>query len=404
MAHSGGIILYTVDMPADINAVLGKSHTDLRAFCTDPDVNKFAKFKPVINTTIDTVTGQWDYVNDRWIDRGDGTNWWVADGKCGLSFDTFSEIGILTNTNSFLYKLANGLLPWQYRQPQGGAQQPFRLTDFANYFHDAVPPVGALAGAGGTIYVPTSGQGTRLLSLNYESPAQPDYNLTLADFYINGVRLSNYYLAVVLIKGTRWIVASSINTIGSVGSTVIETEIGYSDIGTWQVIPFISSVNINAQGQQQQGVYMSAGYDTPDTINIAPSSTIEQIAASGVYTNAAKTQVGFHVTLYNDGSSQVTHANGLTVYVYQTNESAISGEGGDLVAQWQYNSSVSVPANGSYTLPENTYIAALDDYVCGTVNVPAPPSGKIYWVTARYNDGTSLQNSWEQVEEAIMPI
>ena len=41
MAHSGGIILYTVDMPADINAVLGKNHTDLRAFCTDPDVTSF---------------------------------------------------------------------------------------------------------------------------------------------------------------------------------------------------------------------------------------------------------------------------------------------------------------------------------------------------------------------------
>ena len=68
-----------------------------------------------------------------------------------------------------------------------------------------------------------------------------------------------------------------------------------------------------------------------------------------------------------------------------------------------YSSNVSVPANDDYTLPQNVYISAISDYVVATLNVPVPPSGKKYWVIARYNDGTQTDNQWNEIEEVIMP-
>lgn len=385
----------------DVQKCFGLGSGDTGTLITNANINKWAKYKPIVRPTIDTVTGQWDAANGQWLSTA---NWWKGgDGHCGLTFTTFTDLGTLTNANSFLYKLYNLQLPWTYTKPSGGSASPFRLHDFAQYIHDAVPVVGTLAGAGGTIYVPSTGSGTRILSLNYDAPAEGSENLSLADFSHNGVSFQNFYLAVLLVKGSRYILVSSTNTIGDNGSTVVEAEIGYSDVGTWQIIPFLSSVQITQQGQTQTGTYLSAGYDHLDTITIASSGTLEQIFASGTYSNTARTQIAFQVTLQNNNSASMTHSSGLTIYVYQTNEGASSGSGGTLVGQWAYNSSVTIPANGSYSLPNNIYISALGDYFCGTLNVTAPASGKMYWITARYNDGTSLDNEWIPVEEAIMP-
>lgn len=386
----------------DIRDCFGIDGDDIATLITNADVNKFAKFKPIISS-VGSVAGFWDATNQEWIDHNLVTDWFRGNGSCGLSFNVFNTIGTLSNPNSFLYKLVNGQLPWTYSKPTGGLNAKFREQDLADYFHDAEPPVGRLAGAGGTIYVPSSGTGTRTLMLNYDSPANPKYNLTLKDFFFNDVSFSDYYLAVVLIKGSRWICASSVNKIGSAGSTLIETEIGYSDVGTWNVIPFISSVNINAYGEQVVGNYFSAGYDTPDTITIASSGSVEQIEATGIYSKLDKTQIAFKCTLHNNGSSAAYHPRGLTIYIYRTDEGASSGATGELVAQWAYGNAITVPANGTYTLPENIYIAALYDYFCGTKDVTAPASGKMYWITARFNDSTILDNEWMPVEEGIMP-
>ena len=385
---------------ANVASVVRSGGTDLGDIINNGNINKWAKYKPVVRPAIDTVTGQWDYSNNCWLTSA---NWWKGgDGHCGLTFTAFTEIGTLSNTNSFLYKLVHLLLPWTYTKPYGGNSAPFRLQDFAQYFHEAVEPVGRLANAGGTIYAPASGQGTRTLSLNYDAPAAGDLNLTLSDFAHGGVSFTQFYLAVAMINRNRWIVASSVNKIGVTGSTVIETQIGYSDIGTWQIIPFLSSVNINAYGEQVVGTYISAGYDQLDTITIASSGSVEQIIASGTYTNAAKTQIAFQAVLYNNSSTGASHPS-VTFYVYETDDDASSGAAGSLVGSWTYNTSVSIPANGQYIIPNTVYISSLNDYFIGTLNVRAPGSGKMYWVTARYTDGTTLDNEWMPIEEAIMP-
>ena len=385
---------------ANVASIVRSGGTDLADIIANGNINKWAKYKPIVRATVDTVSGQWDRNNNTWLASA---NWWRGgDGHCGLTFSVFSELGTLTNSNTFLYKLYHLQLPWTYTKPSGGSSSPYRLQDFAKYDSDAVPCVGQLAGAGGTIYVPASGQGTRTLVLNYDSPSAGDTNLTLSDFAHGGTSFTQFYLAVLMVKGNRYIVVSSVNHIGETGSALIETEVGYDDIGTWQVVPFLSSVIITATGQFQTGTYISAGYDQLDIIKLASSGSVFQIFASGVWSNTAHTQIGIQVTVKNNNSASKTFNGGLTVYIYKTDPSATSGATGTLEAQYTYSTTFTVNANSSYTIPATLYNQLLDDYFVAYMNVTRDQNYE-YWVTARFVDGTSIDNEWEPVQDVIMP-
>ena len=385
---------------ANVASIVRSGGTDLDDIIANGNINKWAKYKPIVRATVDTVSGQWDRNNNTWLASA---NWWRGgDGHCGLTFSVFSELGTLTNSSTFLYKLYHLQLPWTYTKPSGGSNSPYRLQDFAKYDSDAVPCVGQLAGAGGTIYVPASGQGTRTLVLNYDSPSAGDTNLTLSDFAHGGTSFTQFYLAVLMVKGNRYIVVSSVNHIGETGSALIETEVGYDDIGTWQVVPFLSSVIITATGQFQTGTYISAGYDQLDIIKLASSGSVFQIFASGVWSNTANTQIGIQVTVKNNNSASKTFNGGLTVYIYKTDPSATSGATGTLEAQYTYSTTFTVNANSSYTIPATLYNQLLDDYFVAYMNVTRDQNYE-YWVTARFVDGTSIDNEWEPVQDVIMP-
>lgn len=395
MSHSNGIISAPV-LISDIQNVLGVSGGgDLGTLCQSGDINKWAKYKPVRTPVIDTITGQWSKFLNSWLSSA---TWWKADGYCGLSFSVVTTIN-----STFISNLISGNLPWTYNRPTGGAQQPYRLQDFAGYFHDAVPPVGQLAGAGRTIYVDSSGSGMRTLTLNYEAPNEGDENLILSDFTDNGTPLTQYYLGVLLyLSANKYIIVTSVNRIGTTGSTLIECEIGYSDLGTWQVMPFISSVQIEAYGTLPSGRFMSAGYDSPDTIIIASSGSVFRIDATGVWSNTAYTQIGIQITIVNENSASRTFNGGLTVYIYETDDSATSGAAGELKTQYTYSTTFTVAARSTYTIPASQYSALLDDYFVTFLNVTRQ-SGKEYWVTARFTDGTSIDNQYAPVQDVIMP-
>ena len=391
---SSGIISGPVNI-RDVQQCFGTSRNDVGNLISNVAINKWAKYKPVRLASIDTVTGQWNSSQSNWKSTA---TWWKGDGKCGLSFSVYTSI-----SSSFISNLISGSLPWTYNRPTGGTSQPYRLQDFAGYFHWAVPPVGQLAGAGRTIYVDSSGSGMRTLTLNYESPNEGDENLTLADFKDNGTSLTQYYLGVLLYySASKYIIVTSVNKIGNTGSTLIECEIGYSDLGTWQVMPFISSKKIEAYGSIPSGRFMSAGYDSADTIIIASSGSVFRIDASGMWSNTAYTQIGIQIIVVNNNSVSKTFSGGLTVYIYETDDSASSGASGTLKAQYTYSTSFTVSANSTYTIPANQYSSLLDDYFVTFMNVTRQ-AGKEYWVTARFTDGTSIDNQYEPVQDVIMP-
>ena len=121
---------------ADVNQILGTSHTDLASLCTDSHINIWAKFKPV-RSSDKFYTSQWDYTNNKW--KSDATWWkggstqWV--GGINPYFAQFQFTA--ANFAALRNKYDGGLNGWTYYAPNS----VYRLMDYAGYNHNAAKPV-----------------------------------------------------------------------------------------------------------------------------------------------------------------------------------------------------------------------------------------------------------------------
>ena len=89
---------------AMVKAELGAATNDVGQLCIHPNINKWSKWKPVRHSSVNPLT----------VTQLENTG-------CGLS--------------------RNGMYEIEYLKPTGGATSPYRLSDFRNYNHTAVPPV-----------------------------------------------------------------------------------------------------------------------------------------------------------------------------------------------------------------------------------------------------------------------
>lgn len=134
MAYSNEIITAPVSF-SDVNTALGTAHTDLDLLCRDSHVNKWAKFKPVINPLRDNITGQWDAANNTWLSSATWYKSTQAQGyNCGV------DMRLSDNTDPNMRVLAQNYADGIARViPTGGDASPYRLQDFASYYHNAQP-------------------------------------------------------------------------------------------------------------------------------------------------------------------------------------------------------------------------------------------------------------------------
>lgn len=133
MAHTNtGIISQPVSF-ADVNSVLGTSHTSLALLCTDNNINKWAWYKPIDFTKIGMLT-----------ESNRQTKYY------GLFFRENTDAENLLKSTSPTVDLFNAAAAssyeWSYIPPKGGAASPYRLTDFVGetnnmgYKHSTKPP------------------------------------------------------------------------------------------------------------------------------------------------------------------------------------------------------------------------------------------------------------------------
>lgn len=148
----------------DVQNALGVSHTDLAALCKSSNVNQWSKYKPVGKAKINTLdemnadktwknTATWWRGNDKNITVPAGfvignyttvspCRWFI---KCGMKILGFSStVDVLgaynpagnpcnqNNINSSPLKDNYG-----YIAPEGNTSEPYRLTDFNQYKHNA---------------------------------------------------------------------------------------------------------------------------------------------------------------------------------------------------------------------------------------------------------------------------
>lgn len=337
-------------------------------------IRPWAKYKPVQLTAWGTAnqldTSDANPANWRW--KQDSSWWRGGNGKCGLNIEDFESLGEPDTQGSFLYKLKNGLLKWNYIAPTSY----FRLYDFICYDTNAIRPMGELA----TKDIWLSTQGDMLIS--YDSLVVGDFNLKLTDILINDVSLANFYLGVFLWQGTRYHVLTSTNKITENGGLTISIDDAQSLVGTWNMLPFISSVQLTINGSKPTGTYLSFDQAVPESIVIHKAGTIIDIWVYAEWNNDG-TAVSYEIVF----QSKLTNSRTLTnteVYLYSTTTPDAQPQTGTLVK----SSTV-----GTVVVPANSTVRRT-----GTITGLSRNANLTYWIGAD-TDGDFAIN-YNQVEEA----
>lgn len=193
MGHTAtGIISAPVSF-ADVNAVLGTSHTDLATLCMENLINMWSGRKPIYNT-------KWGILN---TDDWNGVNRTLAGFKTGggikkaaLSWDEYIT-GMNTSTGSVVSKI------WEYDKPVADGSCKFRLTDFSGYYHNVgrVFNMGTLFGNISNILIPSAdGETGRTVAFTfYFTNPTPDGGIAAAQLFGD---CWTYYPCIILTNGS----------------------------------------------------------------------------------------------------------------------------------------------------------------------------------------------------------
>lgn len=169
MAHSSGYITAPVSIN-DVQQTLGTSANDLGTLCRSAAVNRFAKFKPVsksklfTNDELDTPSGNrrpWKSSSTWWkgdanvetipaqttflnVQNGSPAAWITVCGMKFLGFTAPYDAVRIFNpaANHWVKQITSAPFAQNFSRvvPSGGSTEPFRLTDFNEYNHQAIFP------------------------------------------------------------------------------------------------------------------------------------------------------------------------------------------------------------------------------------------------------------------------
>ena len=256
MSYSNGKITAPVSVN-DVQHVTGNSSTDLGTLCKGPNIKMWAKYKPVIFGSLDTLAALNSQIK-QWNPNASAANqWWKAtNGDYGLTYSTAmvsvsaATTTAMKNALSSLALLVNGNANgWGYAKPAGGLASPYRLTDFLEYNHNVSNPVAGSATSdvvAGRTTGYTVGMGiirtepTSIESRDYlvqEDITNYSLNLGFAIFKLAGSTMT----PIAWCTGTMWDGAGIFNydeSDGIVADSGSWVETHLKNGGTYYVLPF----------------------------------------------------------------------------------------------------------------------------------------------------------------------
>lgn len=250
------------------------------------NIDVWSKKKPVIfNNPFPNINSEW---------------WKANDGNCGLEIKRINDYTELpTLYNGFTDDL-NG---WVYQLPLGGANEPFRLGDFAGYNPKAYPPFSNFT-------VPnqvSKKESTFLITFNVV--ASGEHQLSLSDFTL----LKDCYLGAYIKND----VTSSFQraTSNSVNATDITFSTNGFNVGKYTVYPFLSSIRINQTDEDFVASFFTVPNIKPIKIEFVDS--VLQILINAI--RETDGTISYRVEIYNttDNSYTITNNNVALRYSYK---------------------------------------------------------------------------------------
>lgn len=172
-----------------LRQLLKRSHVDtdevvtdyapvtVKGLCTHPNINKWAKYKPIKHHTIGNITEE--QRKDR---KGNGELY-----------------GVIVTGGNELAKLHD--VAFTYIRPEGGEKSPYRLGDFLGYDHKAKPSVSGEMqwGGKGSGYISTDGYDN--ISVHIDVNAVSNGSIRLEEFLpsdIAGNSITDFYPVVIV--------------------------------------------------------------------------------------------------------------------------------------------------------------------------------------------------------------
>lgn len=291
------------DGTSDLQQALGSAITSQAQLFASPNINKWAKYKPVKNSQL-SYEGQLD-ANQDWKSTAD---WWKGyDGQCGLTFTTYPGLG--TPSSGFLQALLAGSLGWGYDRPVHGGAYPLRTYDFNQYYLDAPKPV-----TGVYSNLQLFGGGQLRVQLD-ETRALNGLGLQLSDLTITNSPVSGWYVGVLIYKSSsQWSFAFSSGTLGGGGSLDVEFTNMTSFAGSATIVPFISSVRAGQGIDPGAGVFVSVDV-APQSVTIQSEVTAVVTTIDAQWRDSLYVRVGYAVNIINNTYSAFT-VNNVLIALY----------------------------------------------------------------------------------------
>lgn len=328
-------------------------------------INEWSRYKPIRNESLFFSMSEWK----------DGA-YRGTDGQCGF------DIPVYTSQAALVAALEDGTAMWTYLLPDG-VQYPFRRIDFCGYNPNAENPIGSLATL---VYLRQETTGY-YFDINVEvvvSGESAEYNLSLDDFSVNGIKLSEMYLGIYLKSksGLNTVFATGSEPVGSEGmSTTIKSDSGAT--GEYDAYLFLSEKP--QVDSIQDCTMLSLNKEAMTLIIDEHSKPYVYVSALWDKENGAVTDI--ELTFINPGSSGFTFSSiGVNLVKVAKGENPSTGE---LMTPIQYSGTVYVESKSSVT-----------EYIDNGYTNIFPEDGYDYYIVG-YADGADTH--YNQLEEQMTP-
>lgn len=227
--YSNGLITAPVSV-WDVRRALGLNSTDVGTLCTSTRINIWAKYKPVRLNKLDT-TDQFDFSNNKWKSTaswmhgsGDGVH---ATNSYGLACSSYGNV----NSIKTPYDSSDVMNGWVYNRPQGGLAAPYRLQDFAGYYHNAATFGDTFNCNDPIIY----SQKARIIATFRYSP--DDEHAVTIENLLGGAK----YFGILVTTSSGTYVGHATNSTAGTPTVNVEVAASYLTSGqTYKVYPFLS--------------------------------------------------------------------------------------------------------------------------------------------------------------------
>lgn len=332
----------------DVRNALNYPSTDLGTLCSvgSPYVNRWAKYKPIAYPFTFTRPSDW---------------WRDPTGACGL------KIPVYTNVTTLFTDVDNGVDLWKYQPPTGGANEPFRLGDFAGHNSDALSPVfvsplpetwyadtnPTFAVSFGLVQDPGDGSGDSLLLSDISTPDYP---------------LQNYYpgLAIKASNSTAVRIITSNLTLGQNANSIQMPASTFSNNVAYEIVMILCSYP-----QTSFGTPTIAGNYIPLPSDGNIQSVTFRTGGIGIVvdaeffrgTNGGSNSFTYRIDITNTAvSSPITLSNCSFRYTYGDKDpinggSFEQGEGRIVIANQTVNQGQTVTVTGTVTNNPLPYFA-----------------------------------------------